>query len=342
MNVDWNWLQGLTTAIVVPAEQSIRNYIGPVLAKATPYAIGMGSLFAATQFIRLAAHKITIEDVFLSLVTTSILVWLVSNQGDYMQWIGTPVLTTIPADISSAFGGNGAPAAGFDNILKINAQAFGKAMQTLPWSFASIPISGFLMAWIALVFVLTFVSWTVYIDGFFGVLVAVFIGPIFVCFGIHPATRHLFRGWITLAVGAMTQQVLCVAVLGITTALEITSLTNSIAAWAVSDSSFEWFIVLLQNALVVTLCTLATFKTTKFAHTIAGGAHGSSAGAIAYMAVNAVHSGAAAAAKAVTGTYHKISGSSGGDGGGSSGGSGGGAQASVRRAAPGRNLSRGP
>src|ERR1700761_2607970 len=115
---DWTFFSELVTAVAVPLQQGIIQYLGPVLVWVGPVGTALILIYVAIEFFRMAYGKVSIETVILNFIVSDAFVWLISSQATYMQWIGTPLLTALPNGIIAAFAGTTTPGGGIDRLFQ--------------------------------------------------------------------------------------------------------------------------------------------------------------------------------------------------------------------------------
>lgn len=313
VNTNWHLYASLHAGLVLPILTAMRGMVGDVVGTVRPFALVLIGLWLAVMGIEIASGHRTIQRILRDFLIAAICVGILTSGAGYMQWVGDLFLTILPNSLAAAFGGNQTPMDGLDAVL---ATALGSALRTynaLPsMSLMSIPLGLGVIVFAVCALAATGFAFAIYECSVVVNVIAVFIGPIFVALGAVPSTRRFSAGWLSVLVGGVTAQVLCVAVLLLLLTVEEQTLRQTASTIATGDNSINMLLGLGQCGLLMVLCLTIVKQIPQLAHTIGGGLyHSAASSAVGSLAGTAIAAwGAAGAATRAVRASNRSAGSS--------------------------------
>jgi hypothetical protein len=281
VNANWHLYASLHAGLVVPIITAMRGMIGDVVGTVRPFALVLIALWLAVMGIEIASGHRTIRRTLRDFLVAAICVGILTSGAGYMQWVGDLFLTILPNSLAAAFGGNQTPMDGLDAVL---ATALGAALRTynaLPsMSLMSIPLGLGVIVFAVCALAATGFAFAIYECSVVVNVIAVFIGPIFVALASVPTTRRFSAGWLSVLVGGVTAQVLCVAVLLLLLTVEDQTLKQTAANITTGDNTINMLLGLGQCGLLMVLCLTIVKQIPQLAHTIGGGLYHSAASSV--------------------------------------------------------------
>ncbi len=241
-NVTMNWalFSGIYNAIDTPLIGGVDIMLGAITGQLAPAMKAMLTVYVmwvAYQAI-FGSQEQPLGLLIRTLVRCAAVVMLVSNAGNFNQWFGSPLLTTIPNDfgqlLNGAFGGGGGPVNGgaqFDAIWNKSFTGGLSVYNNLPGlslkgALLTIPV---FMFWVAALFFIG-VGFLTFLASHVLMALVVAVGPVFVACLLFPASRSFFSGWLSTAVSTLVAQLLIVALVTLMITIENNELGRLAAA----------------------------------------------------------------------------------------------------------------
>jgi type IV secretion system protein VirB6 len=297
------FFQSLYTGMIVPLLTQLQGMIGAVVDVARPAGIALVALWMAAIGIEVANGHKTIQSVARDFLIAAFFIGLLQSSGIYLQWVGNLFLQVIPNSVGAAFGGQQSPAAGMDTVLNTAVGTALKTYHALPWSLAAIPLGLGIIAFLILALAACGFTFFFYVLSVFTVVIAIFVGPIFMGLAAVPHTRKFAAGWLAVVTGGVIAQVLALAVLILLSAAEGQTITQSAALIRAGDNSIDMLMGLFKCGLLMAMCGLVIYQIPGLAARMGGGVyHGVSAiGARTFGEAATAGSAATSAARGVAG-----------------------------------------
>jgi type IV secretory pathway VirB6-like protein len=270
------FFQGLYDGMVTPILMQLQDMIGQVVDTVRPAALALVVLWLAMIGIEVANGHKTIQSVVRDVLLAAFFIGLLTGGGIYLQWVGNLFLQVLPNSLAPAFGGQGNPAAGIDLVLNTAIGAALKSYRALPWSLAAIPLGIGIIAFLVLALAAAGFTFFFYVLSVFTVVIAVFVGPVFIGLAAVPVTRKFATGWLSVVVGGVVTQILSLAVLVLLSTAEAATIRQQVAT--TGDVSIAMLLGLFRLGLLMAMCGLVIYQIPGLAVRIGGGVyHGVSA-----------------------------------------------------------------
>lgn len=284
------FFQGLYDGMVTPLLTQLQGMIGQVVDVVRPAALALVALWLAAVGIEVANGHKTIPSVARDFLLAAFFIGLLTGGGIYLQWVGNLFLQVLPNSLAPAFGGQGTPAAGMDRVLNTAVVAALQAYRALPWSLAAVPLGIGIIVFLVLALAAAGFTFFFYVLSVFTVVIAVFVGPVFIGLAATPVTRKFAAGWVSVVVGGVITQALSLAVLLLLSAAEAQTIIQQTTA--PPDESIDMLMGLFKLGLLMAMCGLVIYQIPGLAVRIGGGVyHGVSAiGAATYGAAGSAGS----------------------------------------------------
>lgn len=270
------FFQGLYNGMVTPILAQLQDMIGQVVDTVRPAALALVALWLAVIGIELANGHKQIQSVARDFLLAAFFIGLLAGGGIYLQWVGNLFLQVLPNSLAPAFGGQANPAAGIDLVLNTAIDAALKSYKALPWSLAAIPLGIGIIVFMVLALAAAGFTFFFYVLSVFTVVIAVFVGPVFIGLAAIPTTRKFAAGWLSVLVGGVVTQILSLAVLVLLSTAEAVTIRQQVAA--PGDESIDMLLGLFRLGLLMAMCCLVIYQIPGLAARMGGGVyHGVSA-----------------------------------------------------------------
>lgn len=271
--VTWTLFATIYQGLITPLLTQLQAMIGQVLTTVQPAALALVGLWLCFAFIEVAMDHKPVPAALREFVIAAFFVGMLQSDAIYNQYVGNLFLQTIPNSLAPAFGGQANPAVGMDAVLNSAMSAALKTYQALPWSLGAVPLGIGIVIFLIVALASVGFAFGIYAVAVIMTVVAVFVGPVFICLAATPATRRFAVGWLGVVVGSLVTQLMALAVLLLLTTAEGVSLRNAAATITTGDNSINMLLGLGQCGLLMALCTIVIKQIPAIAYAIGSGVH---------------------------------------------------------------------
>jgi type IV secretion system protein VirB6 len=269
--------QSAWDAIDTPLEAAVAAIIAQLVSFLLAPMKAFAIAWIAALAIKMAVSQSpSVGHMFADILRIAIAFFVVSSAANFNQWGGDLLLKGLPnevgAVVTGAVGSGGLPPGGavFDNIWNDTWKAGEMAIDALPYSLKSIGLV--VIIGICMVFSIAAIglAFLMMLGSHVMLALVVAVGPLFVAAAAFPVSRGYFRSWLNAALGAVTAQVLVLALLGIMLVSQKATIATLLNGGQVANIGSQ-IGALLGLAALLFLCGILAMQIPSLAAQLTGG-----------------------------------------------------------------------